>query len=866
LETFILRHCLANGIEVVVCPRDGANVVTIQCVIWVGSLDEQEHERGIAHFLEHMLFKGTKTRGVSEFVTLIEGAGGDSNAYTTFDKTVFHVTLPSHSVELGLDVLSDALFNSVFDVKEFEKEREVILEEIRRDEDNPGTLSGKVIYRELYKGTEAARPIIGFRKQIEDMSHQVLVDFWNRWYQPHNMSVVVAGNVSSEDALRLSEKYFGAYPRSGELTRPGSGRHSNIQRTRRESIRAIVIDREFAQSKLHVILGAPTMDSPDCPLVDTAAYVLGGSDVSRLQTRLQEQEAIVNAVGASSFSSSFEGIFEISAILEPKNIESACISIARELALISHAEPVTQQEINRAQAAARIARIHREETVDGVASAVIAGLSTPMKEKFENWYEYLANNFCADEMTAALNRNWDLSDALIVVACDKADKPDPILLEEAFKKGLALVESHSLSPLSGTKQNGSSVEIYKFEIGQGIKVIYRQIPDAKMFSLTAATEGGQRGETPRTAGTFYAMAGLLGLASERREYSEFVGRLEDMGAILSGFSGKDSFGITMQCTAEQVEEMVGYLAEAILEPKFPETQWQVNFRETTESIKMQADSFEWVCMRRLYLKVFGDHPYAMPIIGFADVLSDLTAQRLQKFFETWRDDGRWVFAAAGGVSPSLVQDTLTRAFITFKPRPTARSFSFELQDKITPRLMSILPKRVPEQVQVAIGGPGPAWSAPEREATDILLTALSGQGGRLFSILREDESLAYSVGPLQSQGIGGGLVGAYLATAREKTDKARKSLERELSNISAKGLSSEELLWARSFLIGNHEIGLQRTSSQAMTMALMELYGLGWDDFQTYPDRLGSVTVGDASAAARKYFETSSLNVITVGV
>jgi len=106
------------------------------------------------------------------------------------------------------------------------------------------------------------------------------------------------------------------------------------------------------------------------------------------------------------------------------------------------------------------------------------------------------------------------------------------------------------------------------------------------------------------------------------------------------------------------------------------------------------------------------------------------------------------------------------------------------------------------------------------------------------------------VGPLQSQGIGGGLVGAYLATAREKTEKARGSLERELSKISSKGLSSEELLWARSFLIGNHEIGLQRTSSQAMTMALMELYGLGWDDFQTYPDRLRAVTMGDATAAA----------------
>lgn len=861
----MMRQSLANGMEVVVCPREGANVVTIQVIIWAGSLDEQEHERGVAHFLEHMLFKGTKTRGVGQLAALIEGAGGDSNAYTTFDKTVFHLTLPSVSAELGFDVLSDALFHSVFDGDEFEKEREVILEEIRRDDDNPGTQSGRAIHAEIYAGTEAGRPIIGFSGQIATMSRDTLLNFWRKWYQPQNMSLVVVGNLLDSEGLDLAKKFFGRQPTTGTMENRGAGRHKNILRQRRGKVRSIVIGRDVEQSRLHVILGAPSIESPDCPLIDTASYVLGGSDVSRLQTRLQEKEAVVNAIGASSYSSVFEGTFEVSAIMDPANLVPACSSIGRELALLMQREPATEQEIERARAASRIAKIHREETVDGVASAIVAGLSTPMKEKFESYYEFLASHCSTDEMTDALHRHWDLLDALIVVVCDHPHKPDPTALESAFVKGLEIAKATKSSVIPKKIKSSSSIGTHRFEIGEGVSVIYREIPDAKMFSFTATTEGGQRGESPQTAGMFYAMAGLLGLASKRRDYTKFAGRLEDLGAVLSGFSGKDSCGLTLQCTTQQVEEMIGNLAECMLEPAFPEEQWQVNLRETFESIKMQFDSFEWVCMRRLHLKVFGNHPYTMPIVGFDRVIRGLKAQQLEDFFEKWRDDGRWVFAGAGGAPAHLVRDLLSQHFENFRPKKRSRSFSYDLTEDLAPTLMAISPKRIPEQVQVAIGGMGPSWSSSDREATDILLTALSGQGGRLFS-LREGESLAYSIGPLHSQGVGGGLVGAYMATAREKVDRALASLERELHKISSGGLSDEELGWAKSFLIGNHEIGLQRTSSQAMTMALMELYGLGWNDFQSYPSRLQTVSRDDVSEAAARYFQRAALNVITVGV
>ena len=186
-----MRDRLANGLEYVISPRAGANVVSIQCIVWAGSLDERKNERGVAHFLEHMLFKGTEKRGVGQIASLVEGAGGDINAYTTFDKTVFYLTMPSSQAELGFDILSDAIFNSSFDAAEFAREREVILEEIKRGNDDPGAQMGRKIFSTIYAGSEAGRPVIGFSEEVKNFSRETLVGFWQQWYRPENMSLVV---------------------------------------------------------------------------------------------------------------------------------------------------------------------------------------------------------------------------------------------------------------------------------------------------------------------------------------------------------------------------------------------------------------------------------------------------------------------------------------------------------------------------------------------------------------------------------------------------------------------------------------------------------------------------------------------------
>jgi zinc protease len=724
---------------------------------------------------------------------------------------------------------------------------------------------GRKIFSTLYAGTEAGRPVIGFSDEVKHFSRDTLVGFWRRWYRPENMSLVVVGNLPEDDAQKYAKKYFGQNVSANlpEIS-CGPARHRSLSRAKSGDVRAIVITGDFEQTRLDVALGAPPMDSPDCPLIDLAAYVLGGSDVSRLQRRLKEKEGIVNAIGASAYTPVFEGVFEVSAALEPSNFEAATFAIARELSLVTSSEPPTQQEVDRARAASRIGKIHREETVDGVARALVSGLATTMKDKFEDVYERLLNESPVDELPPAMRRDWNFNDALIVVLCDKAHAPSEQRLVETFRAGVAEGQKKAVTKPKMASAN-AAVSVHRFTVGSDVPVIYRHIDGAKMFSVSASTEGGLRGEDMASAGIFHALATLLGLATKTKPFEIFSGRIEDLGSVLGGFSGKDSVGFEMHCTEDQVEEMVDCLAHAILEPSFPEEQWDAYRRETLESLKLQQDSASWICMRRLHQEVFGKHPYALPVTGIERTVKDFTAAKLETFFESWRDRGPWVIAIAGGVPVDRVERVMTKSFAGFSPKKSRRDFAATLTEDLSLLGVPLKPRRNQEQAHLALAGSGPKWGDPYRAAIDVLTNIMGGHGGRLFSSLREKESLAYSVSPLHSQGVLGGMIGAYIATSHDKTEQALDGLKRELRKISTEGPTEEEITRAKAYILGSHEIGLQRTSSQSMTMALMELYGQGWDDFMKYPQSVESVDAATIRQAAAKYFDPEKMRKVLVG-
>ena len=186
-----MRTSLDNGLTVLLFESHAAPVVAFQAWVGVGSADETPEVAGIAHVFEHMLFKGTKRRGVGQIAQEIEAAGGDINAWTSFDQTVYHLVLASRYFDTGLDILADAVQSSSFDPHELERELKVVLEEIKQGEDAPSRVVTQALFSNAYAKHPYRRPVIGNEGTVRKLTREKLLDFFARWYVPSNITLVV---------------------------------------------------------------------------------------------------------------------------------------------------------------------------------------------------------------------------------------------------------------------------------------------------------------------------------------------------------------------------------------------------------------------------------------------------------------------------------------------------------------------------------------------------------------------------------------------------------------------------------------------------------------------------------------------------
>src|SRR5215510_8911229 len=205
-------HRFDNGLVLHVAPGHRAPVAAVQAWLGVGSADETAEEAGVAHVVEHMLFKGSAGYGQGELVRAIERGGGEINAWTSFDHTVYHAVLGAEHVDAAIHALGDALIEPLVDPDELAREREVILEEIRQGSDDPARGVAQNLFATAFVAHPYRRPVIGTAASVARIGERALLGFFRRFYVADNLTLVVAGDVDPERVLRAVERRFRAMP------------------------------------------------------------------------------------------------------------------------------------------------------------------------------------------------------------------------------------------------------------------------------------------------------------------------------------------------------------------------------------------------------------------------------------------------------------------------------------------------------------------------------------------------------------------------------------------------------------------------------------------------------------------------------
>jgi predicted Zn-dependent peptidase len=339
LSTFE-RNTLDNGLRVLTANLDHAQSVTCMVMLAAGSRYETPDTNGIAHFSEHMFFKGTQRRpSARDIAGEVDSIGGEFNAFTGKEYTAYYVKCAAEHRDVALDVLADMLRNSRFDAEEIEREKGVIIEEMNMYFDTPRDYIGGVYESLLYGDQPLGWDIIGRKETVREATRDTFMQYLDRWYKPPRMIVGIAGKIG-DDALARATELFGDLP-AGETGEPAPAREHQSERVR-------VFTKQSDQA--HLVLGVPSypIEHPDRYALQMVATVLGGGMSSRLFTEVRERRGLAYYVFGVNHSYTDAGSLYSQAGVDINRIEEAVTTIATELRKIA-AEPVPSDELEKAR-------------------------------------------------------------------------------------------------------------------------------------------------------------------------------------------------------------------------------------------------------------------------------------------------------------------------------------------------------------------------------------------------------------------------------------------------------------------------------------------------------------------------------------
>lgn len=847
-----LKHfTLPNGLDVFVKEDHARKVATIQIWVKVGSADEDLSELGISHLIEHMAFKGTEKRGVGQIASELEALGGETNAYTSWDETVFHVTVPSTGVSQGLDILTDAVFRPSIDPDELNKEKQVVIEEILEGEERPERKASKLLFHTAYEASPYKYPIIGYKDVVAGFTRDNIIQFRKKWYVPENMFMVIVGDVDPNQVRSDLEKY------TADLKQTGFFRPPRPSEPVQKDIRSAVLrDRNSRETRLYVAFHIPSISSPDVNAVDLMADILGARDSSRLVQTLKKDKGLVNSISAYALTPKKPGLFAISATLDGKNLETVTRGIMEEVAKLQK-QPPSAEELDRAKTHIESQHIYARETVQGMARSIGSFEADLGDASYEEKYLNLNRLVTPEQISATAKKYLTPPNVTVTVLI-----PEDVEQDFQIEKLTGVVKHFGAAQIAQTAAAGKEPGAIVRTFPNGLKVVLQPDNSNPAVSFRIAMMGGKRFETKETEGIMNFISQMLDKGTSKMSEQEIAQKVEDMGGRLNGFSGYDSFGIYSTFFSRNIDEGLEMLARIYTDPAFPQDRLERERNLIINRIKTEPDRPVQYTVNILNQTVFKDHPYGFIKEGTLATVAGFTADDLKQTYERFAVPANTVITGVGALDPEKTMARIEQLFGKLEARQFVPPVvpAEEPMTKVRENVVQI-PRA---KAHIAIGFRGVSVSDEDRYPLEVLNNILAGQGGRLFLQLRDKESLAYVVTSFVRPAVEPGLFGLYIATEPSKADTALKGLFRELEQVKSQPVNGAELERSVTNLIGNHLISLQSSWNRAENSALNTLYGLGYDYDKEYIAKVSKVTSEDVMRVARKYLELDHCAIVKI--
>ncbi len=866
------KKVLANGLTILTKPVH--HVPRIETHLWynVGSKDEEHHERGMAHLIEHMLFKGTKNLSESDINVISQKLTADANAFTSQDYTCYTFRFPSHVWQVALELLAECMQNATFNPQMLSSELKTVIEEIRLYRENyQGALFEQVIAG-LFPEHPYRNPIIGTAHDLASLSRDALYAFYKRHYHPANAVLVVVGDVNPDDVFKTAEQYFGPIPSPTNYTKRRLCFQDDLV------ARTTMLYRLTSNPWFCYTYKVPGLQKQQNHLVDIASLILSVGKSSRLYQRLVNKEKVASDIDCSVYDLFEKGLLTLG-IWPANNTNPGII----EEILIEEFEHLAKKQVLTWEfdAAKKRTQVDFSSLLESTEKqAFVIGnsyLATHNESFIENYLDAIAQTtkkqlqeFFGEHFSpTVLHKGY-----LLPASAQDLKKLISLHLEtESFENNL-LQQHQRTEPVQQPQwalrinqpplSNFSFPKPQTFTLPNGLEVIYHNNPTVPQIISVLTFKANYLYEPEKHLGLFGFLLRTITDRTQEHDSDEFAKLLESQGIYLG--AGTDN--IAFRCMNNDFEKSLKVLATIIKKPSFDKhsiqkAQHQI-LSELDELWDSPIDFLDQIAKEYIYQK----HPYHKNPLGTKESIKLIKKKDLENAYKQFISPYQANLIVVGDLTDIDLQALTTKYFSSWEG-PTVQDLTYPPLQPYTPGQMSLALDR--DQVVLGFVAPSISRKSPEYNALALLDTIVTGgvqttPSSRLFQ-LREKSGLFYTIGGSLVYGSREEPGMAFIKTivTNDKAEQAKQLILETIDDVGHFGISQEELDLAKNSLFAASVELFESNAQIAQTFLFLKKLGLSFNLFDKQGELLSIISISDVNEIAKRLCKKDFISVIQIG-
>ncbi|MBI3589947.1 MAG: insulinase family protein [Candidatus Melainabacteria bacterium] len=867
----IREYFLPNGLKVLL--KQNHSIPLISFSIWykVGSQNETKGIYGLAHFLEHMMFKGTNKYKRGEISAIIQKYGGIFNAFTSCDGTAYYETISPKYLEKVIEIESDRMKGSLLSQDELNLERTVVLSELEGDLNNPVTLLDQTLRFTAYEKGPYKNPTIGYEKDIRSIDSKIMRDFYNRFYNPNNATIVLVGDFNESNATNLIEKHFGSIKNTNS-----TNDHIIIEKdSPQKEEKRITVKRSGSFKLLEIAYHTTDAKNKDLYPLNVIEEILIKGKKSPLNKVLVEAGLATEVSGGAEINKE-PGLFYFLVSLTPKATHKKVETIITNEINKLIKNPPSEEEILAAKNRIKADYLFNLDGTYNQALNIGYFESVNDWKQSTEWLDEISK-VTKEEISTALKNYFQKENRTVGYFIPKMQKGTkyenlPINLSRTqHYKNTSLVESTKQSSLSSEFQRLFKYKELNLKDGSEL-LIYKNI-DLPITYLSGIIKGGSSLLPKEDELNCEIIARTLEKGSKHYTKEQIESILDKTGSHIDFGCDEESFKFNVASTNDNLIQTVDLFTDILMNPIFTEKETNKEKDKLIAEIIESKDSTEEIGRRRFNQIIYTKgHPYySNDFEEDIKIIKNINNKNLFSYHERLIKNNKAIISITSNLKDKDIKsvlDILEKNIFNGTPKTEGKINIPDTLLRDIPKTESI---NVEDKMQsdVYLGHAGNLRRTdPDFYKLHIANYIFGGSSlaSRLSKRIRDDSGLVYRIYSYINASHGKGEFGIYFGANNKNVDKAIELIKEELNKFVTKGITEDELKKAKASLIDSFiSRNLSTNRSISSTIAGIEFYDLGNNYINNYPKIIDSLKLDEINTAIKNHIFPDKLNIVIAG-